>query len=632
MNLLLAAAAFAGVQGQASDPLAPLPTQPALTPAPVLVPVPMSPPANSNMPTVVTTPPGNVPPVVTNVPSSSPTVVSAPPPAAALPVASAPQPLVTPVVQVPRNWTEVFADIRSGRWADAQAGIYALPQSLLTPVAKAELYTAKGSPPASLAQISALLAEAPELPQASQLARMAITRGAVQTPYYVPERASAWLGNSPSRYKAKPVTGEPAADQLRSQLDPLVKADDAINAELLLMQNAPYLSYIARAEAGQRVAWSYFSIGRDADARRVADTYRLGATGEWASQAAWVSGLASWRLSDCESASRSFKEVASTATQRELSAAGFYWAARAEQACRRPRSVAPLLKQAATSAESFYGLLARETLGIDKSLPPDVHNGLRGIENLPNVRRAEELRNIGQPWLAEEMIEHQALIGRPQDHHALIELTRKLDLPSAQYWLAHNGQYGAVIDAVDRYPIPRWMPRNGWRIDPALALAHMRQESNFRTDVVSPAGAVGLMQVLPVTADHMARRNGYNAGSLYDPTANIEYGQSFIETMRASSATQGQLPKIIAAYNAGPLPVARWSYMAPSDPLLWIESIPYWETRYYVPAVFRNLWVYQGLAKAETPTLSALAQHRWPAFPTARTNLAAAQVKAAGEP
>ena len=80
--------------------------------------------------------------------------------------------------------------------------------------------------------------------------------------------------------------------------------------------------------------------------------------------------------------------------------------------------------------------------------------------------------------------------------------------------------------------------------------------------------------------------------------------------------TQGQLPKIIAAYNAGPLPVARWSYMAPADPLLWIESIPYWETRYYVPSVFRNLWVYQGLAKAETPTLSALAQHRWPAFPS----------------
>lgn len=630
IHLILAAAAAAATQGQASDPLAPLPTQPSVSPPAVLVPVP----STQSSPTVVV--PNAVPPA-TAIPQPPvtvvPPVVSAQPQVGTQPVVTQP---VAPVVavSVPRNWVEVFSAIRGGRWAEAQAGISALPRDILTPVAKAELYTAKGSPPVSLGQIQALLAEAPELPQAEQLSRLALTRGATSYPYYVAKKPTTWLGNSPGRFRAKSVTGEPAADQLRAQLDPLIKTDDAINAELALMQQAPYLSYEARAEAGQRVAWSYFSINRDADARRVADTYRQGAVGEWASQAAWVSGLASWRLNDCNAASVSFREVGARAQQRELSAAGYYWAARAEQMCRRPGAVAPLMKLAANSPESFYGLLARETLGIDKRLPPDIHNGTRAIENLPNVKRAEELRNIGQPWLAEELIEHQAQIGRVQDHHALIELTRKLDLPSAQYWLAHNGQYGAVVDAVDRYPVPRWMPRNGWRIDPALALAHMRQESNFRTDVVSPAGAVGLMQVLPTTANAMARRNGYDAGSLYDPTANIEYGQSFIEAMRGSSATQGQLPKIIAAYNAGPLPVGRWSaYLSPTDPLLWIESIPYWETRYYVPAVLRNLWVYQGIAGAETPTLDALVQHRWPAFPTGRTNLAAAaEIKPAGAP
>jgi soluble lytic murein transglycosylase-like protein len=608
IHLLLAAAAAVATQGQAQDPLAPLPTQPSVSPPAVLVPVPNA----QTTPSVVI--PNAIPPA-TAIPQAPVTVVS--PPTVSQPIA--------PVVsyRVPRSWPEVFSAIRGGRWGEAQAGIAALPQDLLTPVAKAELYTAKGSPAVSIGQIQALLAEAPELPQAEQLSRLALTRGATNYPYYVARKPTTWLGNSPGRFRAKGVAGEPAADQLRRQLDPLIKVDDSINAELLLMQSAPYLSYEARAEAGQRVAWSYFSINRDADARRVADTYRQGALGEWSSQSAWVSGLASWRLNDCNAASVAFREVGSRAQQRELSAAGYYWAARAEQMCRRPGAVAPLLKLASNSPESFYGLLARQTLGIDKRLPPDVHNGTRGIENLPNVRRAEALRNIGQPWLAQELIQHQAKIGRVQDHHALIELARKLDLPSAQYWLAHNGQYGAVVDAVDRYPIPRLMPRNGWRIDPALALAHMRQDSNFRADVVSPAGAVGLMQVLPTTANAMARRNGYDAGSVYDPTANIEYGQSFIEAMRVSSSTQGQLPKIIAAYNAGPLPVGRWSaYLSPTDPLLWIESIPYWETRYYVPAVLRNLWVYQGLAGAPTPTLEALAQHRWPAFPTARTNLA----------
>jgi soluble lytic murein transglycosylase len=610
--LLLAAAAAVAAQGQPQDPLAPLPTQPA-SDQPVMVPVPQA-------------------PRPTEDPNTAPTFTVAPAqPVTIVPPAASPPPVA--VLRVPRNWGEVFTAIRAGRWAEAQVGIANLPHGVLTPVARAELYTAKGSPFVSLGQIQSLLAEAPDLPQADQLARLALTRGATNYPSYVTKRPVTWLGNSPSRSRARPVSGEPAADQLRGQLDKLIKTDDAVNAEILLMQSAPYLSYEARAEAGQRVAWAYFATARDADARRVADTYRQGAGGEWANQSAWVSGLASWRLNDCNAASASFREVASRAQQRELSAGGYYWAARAEQMCRRPGAVAPLLKAAANSPESFYGLLARETLGLDKRLPPDVHNGIGRVQNLPNIRRAEELVQIGQHWLAEELLKHQAQIGRVQDHHALIEVARKLGLASAQYWLAHNGQYGAVVDAVDRYPIPRWMPRNGWRIDPALALAHMRQESNFRPNVVSPAGAVGLMQVLPTTANAMARVNGVSSANLFEPTSNIEHGQTFIETMRRSGATQGQLPKIIAAYNAGPLPVARWSYMAPADPLLWIESIPYWETRYYVPAVFRNLWVYQGLANAQAPTLSALAQHRWPAFPTGRTNLAAVgPIKPAGEP
>jgi soluble lytic murein transglycosylase-like protein len=103
----------------------------------------------------------------------------------------------------------------------------------------------------------------------------------------------------------------------------------------------------------------------------------------------------------------------------------------------------------------------------------------------------------------------------------------------------------------------------------------------------------------------------------------MEYGQSFIELIRGNGATQGQLPKVIAAYNAGPVPVARWAYIPDKgDPLLWIESIPYWETRYYVPAVLRNMWVYQAQAGGDLPSLVAIAAHRWPAFPTSRTNLA----------
>ncbi len=581
--------AAAPVQGQPTDPLAPLPAQSA---------------------------------------QPKPTVVSPPPatPQTAAPAVTQPAPPPVAVVAVPKDWRGVFDAIDSDNWASAQAGIAALPPGILTPVAKAELYTAKGSPTVDVSSLMALIAEAPELPQANQLGLMAIKRGATTTPLVVPERATVDLGTAPYRYRARPVYGEPAADDLRNALDPLIKADDGAGAEALLITQGPALSVEARAEAATRVAFVYYVLGLDMDARRVSDTWRQGATGEWASQAAWVSGLASWRLGDCESASRDFQQVAQLAQQRELRAGAYYWGARAEQACRRPQSVAPLLKAAANTAEaaeSFYGLLAREALGMDTKLPADPYTYRDPqIDQVPNVKRAIELARIGEAGLAEEMLRHEAKIGSPAEHHALIQLAKKLDLPAAQLWLATHGQPGAIADATDRYPNPKWAPVYGWRVDPALAFGHIVQESAFRRTAVSTAGAVGLMQVLPVTAQLVSRNRGvpYTNGALTDPRYNLEYGQSFIEMMRGSSSTGGQLPRVIASYNAGPLPVARWwTINDKGDPLLWIESIPYWETRYYVPAVLRNMWVYQGLNHESTPTLKALVEHRWPTFPTTMT-------------
>jgi soluble lytic murein transglycosylase len=307
-------------------------------------------------------------------------------------------------------------------------------------------------------------------------------------------------------------------------------------------------------------------------------------------------------------------------------AGGFYWAARSEQAAGRPRSVTPFLRRASESAESFYGLLSREALGLDTHLPNDPYVGFDPpVDHLPNVQRAIELVRIGEPSLAEEFIRHQAKVGLPTEHHALIQLAKKLDMPAAQLWLANNGQPGARSDAADRYPNPNWQPLRGWRVDPALAFGHIIQESTFRRSVVSPADAVGLMQVRTGTAQDIARAAGipFSRASLNDPTYNLEYGQSYIEMMRRNSGTGGQLPRVIASYNSGPLPVSRWaSINDKGDPLLWIESIPYWETRYYVPSVLRNMWVYQGLNRKPTPSLSDMVQHRWPAFPTGMTTLA----------
>lgn len=532
----------------------------------------------------------------------------------------APPPPVRPIV-IPRDWRGVLTAIANREWEAARLGVEAMPAGVLKSYARAELYTAKDSPRVDLAPILTLLAEAPELPQAEQLQRLATTRGATQPPAIYWPRATVSLGSAPRRGRTRSVEGEPAMDQLRLAIEPLIKVDDGASAEALFVAALPTLSYEARAEAAHRVGWMYFVSGRDADARRVADYGRAGASGDWAAQAAWISGLASWRLHDWNAAHGSFREAASRAREPEFYAAAHYWAARSAQASRRPQEVEPLLRAAARSQESFYGLLARETLGMDKRMPKGAEpRDMQRIEALPNVRRAAELAAIGWRSSAEELLRHQAKIGSPADHRSLVRVADKLNLAGAQFWLAHFGQPGAQVDAADRYPTPDWTPYNGWRVDPALAYAHIIQESNFRAEAVSPAGAVGLMQVRPGTAGDTARARGtiVTAAALKDPLINIDYGQAFIELIRGKAATRGQLPKVIAAYNAGPVPVERWAYYDRGDPLLWIESIPYWETRFYVPSVLRNMWVIQGLKGEPTPTLSSLAQHKWPEFPSKR--------------
>ena len=542
-------------------------------------------------------------------PPAVPDVVPATPP---------PPPVARPVV-VPKDWRGVFSAIRGGDWASAQAGITALPDDILKPVARSELFTARNSPRVELPGLLALLAEAPDLPKAGQVQRLAQARGATQLPAIPAAARMVPLGSAPRRHRSRPVQGDLAADALRTALEPLVKTDSAVEAEALYVQALPTLTAEGRAEAAQRVAWIYYVLGRDADSRRIAETASEGATGEWVSQANWIAGLASWRMNDCNAAARHFRAVATGRSEAELAAAGAFWAARSEQACRRPQQVEPLLKAAARSSESFYGLLARETLGMDKSLAGGSLPAPAQIETLPNVRRALRLADIGEYRLAEEMLRHQAAIGPAADHVALIALAKRIDFAGVQYWLAHNGRSGVRVPGSARFPMPRWQPAAGWRIDPALAFAHARQESDFRAGAVSPAGAVGLMQVRPGTAGDFARARGTAVGELTHPPVNLEYGQSFIELMRRNPATQGQLLKIVAAYNAGPLPVGRWNYInVKGDPLLWIESLPYWETRYYVPSVLRNMWVYQQLEGSPQPSLKALAQHQWPAFPDKR--------------
>ncbi len=519
-------------------------------------------------------------------------------------------------------YTQVFAAIRGGRWADAQLRLSAMKPGPLHAVARAELYTAKGSPKVELPQLLALLTEAPDLPHAPDLARLAKLRGADALPELPTQQKLVWFDAAPVRLRAKAARSDAAAAQLLDAMKPFVKVDDGAAAEALIATRESDLTPQALTEMRGRVAWIYFVAGDDANARRLAAVAQRG-SGDWAAQADWTQGLAAWRQQDCAAAQTAFASVAQRAGDTELRSAGLYWATRADIACGRPDLVQGRLQTAAQYGETYYGLLARQALGLidgaDAASRAPATDDWRVLERRSNVKVAAALTEIGEGALADKLLRYQARIGGAGDYPALTRLCGSLNLPATQLWMSHNGPQGARPLVEARYPAPDWTPEGGWRVDKALVFAHTLQESRFDAGVVSPAGATGLMQIRPGALTDYARAHGLQLekSALSKPQVNMAVGQSYLEQLRDRPFTGGLLPKIIAAYNAGPTPVEAWNVQLRDggDPLMYIESIPYWETRGYVMTVLRNYWMYEKQAGKPSASRAALAQGMWPKFP-----------------
>ena len=541
--------------------------------------------------------------------------------AIAAPAMAAPPP--AQLSQSERNdYREVFSLIEAERWAEASAKLDSMQQGPLHAAARTEIYLAKNSPRVELPQILPLLSAAPEAPHAAQLSRLAETRGGTGLPAIVPPQKLMWGGSQPRRARARSIKGDAVAMQLEPLIQPMIVDDQPAAAEALLASREASLGIEARTEFQQRIGWSHYLVGNDEAARALSLKAARSGAGEWVPHAEWTAGLAAWRMHDCKGASESFATVAGRSSDPELIAAGHYWASRAELMCGRPQQVTARLKTAARYKETFYGLLAASALGIKTRNYSELHDyrdaEWRGVLSRPNVKTALALMEVSEPELADEYLRHQAQIA-PGDHDAILHLAEEYGLAGLQYWLAHNVPRGGDVNLSARYPMPEWRPKNGWRVEKPLLYAHALQESAFRTHAVSSAGAVGVMQVRPGSAGDIARKRGepFTPKELTQPSNNIEYGQSYIEYLRDYPATQGLLPKVIAAYNAGPAPVAKWNdrQMDGGDPLLWMESLPYWETRGYVPIVLRNYWIYEQKADRGSASRKALAQGMWPKFP-----------------
>jgi soluble lytic murein transglycosylase len=147
-------------------------------------------------------------------------------------------------------------------------------------------------------------------------------------------------------------------------------------------------------------------------------------------------------------------------------------------------------------------------------------------------------------------------------------------------------------------------------------LGVMRQESLYRKDAVSRADARGLMQMLPATAAAVARRwhlPSPHRDALFDPAVAVPLGAAYLRELLNRYA--GRLDVSLAAYNAGAATVARWLPPNSMDADIWIDNIPYAETRGYVQHIFEHIVALAYVSGADPPHLDALMPAVEPAAP-----------------
>lgn len=344
--------------------------------------------------------------------------------------------------------------------------------------------------------------------------------------------------------------------------------------------------------------------------------------------AEWTEGLNKWKQNDYGSAYHSFSRLSKKAddfSSRDRAAIHF-WAWRAAQ--RTGKDGNSHLNKAAKESRTLYGILAAEKLGrnMDFVAQPRIDSSVfLSLLQSPSAKRAVALAQIGETDLAER--ELRAAFGKSDTEtkkHILL-LTSMLDLPATEMRMAvalgSNGFDYAL------YPTSsRLTPKEGFVIDPALIFAFARQESGFHAKAKSGAGALGIMQIMPETANYIAKKSATKflpipKGSfqsarhpLSEPVANITLGQSYIAYLLRNKAVNGNLFYLAAAYNAGPGRVAEWKKEGVNDPLLFLETLPYAETRNYVTQVMTSYWIYAKLLGSDTASIARVANAKWPVY------------------
>ncbi|WP_423187980.1 transglycosylase SLT domain-containing protein [Alishewanella sp. d11] len=272
-----------------------------------------------------------------------------------------------------------------------------------------------------------------------------------------------------------------------------------------------------------------------------------------------------------------------------------YWLARALEEQGQQAAAKDIFHEVA-QRRHFYGFMAAAKLGLPPSLAhnpvPVSTDELLSIQQHPAVIRAQEWLALGR--LTEARREWNFLqrsASEPQKL-AAAKLAGQLEWHErAIFTLADAGYWD---DVELRFPlaykedIQRFASHA--KVDSGWAMAIARRESSFMPDANSPVGARGLMQIMPDTANYIAKKR-VQAATLYNPVTNIDYGTDYLNYLMRRN--DGNLILATAAYNAGFGRVRQWIPQDKTLPVdVWVETIPFRETREYVKAVMAYYQIY----------------------------------------
>ncbi len=286
-------------------------------------------------------------------------------------------------------------------------------------------------------------------------------------------------------------------------------------------------------------------------------------------------------------------------------ARGAYWAGRASDDLGHPEIARQWYRVAARHQTTYYGQLALAALD-DEYKPPQQLPPERSLEALNAFNRSEMVqvtRLLHQAGLRRETSGFLDALADvtdvPENYILVADLAEELDHYHNAVRIAKKGLQKNILMMDHAYPTILSRLRN---IDVEWALVHalIRQESAFDYDAQSPAGARGLMQVMPATAMEVARKKGWSHRTEWltsQPDHNIRIGSSYIQQML--DQYDNSYPLALAAYNGGPGRVNRWlrelgdPRKGEIDMLDWVELIPVYETRNYVQRVLEGVYIYR---------------------------------------